>query len=606
MDNERPPRLWLAMWQRFALAGVLIVLLCGGATAAVTLRTANQLAGDIFPKLNQIHVAKGVIASIYTGGPKTFLILGSDKRYGSKNSEERQAAAHSDTILLVRFDPEQGQTSVLSVPRDLLVSIKAPNGQIYYPHKINYAYTLGSELHGYGHDEAAALAAETVERVFPGLGKLNGIIDVTFTGFIRLVDSLGCVYVNVDHRYFHENNGTPEADYTAINVQPGYQKLCYENALDYVRYRHTDSDFVRVARQQDFLRDLREQISPEDMLGKIEMVAKAVGRAISTNFPPSASVLVELTKLIAFSQEKPLRQVEFKRSNVDYMLNGESYVTSTPELEQETLEDFLHGDQHLRAPSSGARAHSSSHHGAHHGHVSSGEVSPASIDLYPTPTSAEEQAVNAAVQVPFPVLYPRPADRASHAGRGAPLRPARPRRPPPPRLHRGLPAEHPGWLLRRRGHRLARTPDRRPPPGNPPDREPHIHVLRRRGTHPHDRVARTPRPLLGHQHPARGTLQPADARDRPLRAAAAVSLAYSRGLSGREVAVVGVQPHLPRAGAPNQPPAAARAWSSAALTSASAWAFSARGTVRIDHRSNAFSAASASRCRGRIASCLTL
>jgi hypothetical protein len=62
MDEERPPRLWLGMWQRFALAGVLIVLLCGGATAAVTLRTANQLAGDIFPKLNQIHVDKGVIA----------------------------------------------------------------------------------------------------------------------------------------------------------------------------------------------------------------------------------------------------------------------------------------------------------------------------------------------------------------------------------------------------------------------------------------------------------------------------------------------------------------------------------------------------------------
>ena len=97
--------------------------------------------------------------------------------------------------------------------------------------------------------------------MLPGL-KLNGIIDVTFAGFIRVVDSLGCVYVNVDHHYFNENNGTPETDYTSINLQPGYQKLCYENALDYVRYRHTDSDFVRVARQQDFLRALREQAPP--------------------------------------------------------------------------------------------------------------------------------------------------------------------------------------------------------------------------------------------------------------------------------------------------------------------------------------------------------
>ncbi len=147
-----------------------------------------------------------------------------------------------------------------------------------------------------------------------------------------MVDSLGCVYVNVDHRYFNENIGTPETDYTSINLQPGYQKLCYENALDYVRYRHTDSDFVRVARQQDFLRDLREQVSPQ--LGEVDKVAKTVGRAISTNFSPSASILLELAKLIGFSQGKPLRQVKFQTENIDYVLNGGDYVTSSLTLER--------------------------------------------------------------------------------------------------------------------------------------------------------------------------------------------------------------------------------------------------------------------------------
>jgi LCP family protein required for cell wall assembly len=380
---------------------VLIVLLSGAATAAVTVRTASHLAEEVFPKLNQIHTPKGLIASIYTGGPKTFLILGSDKRYGSKNSEEREAAPHSDTILLVRFDPEQDQTSVLSIPRDLLVSITTPEGRVYYPEKINFAYTLGSTLRG--HDEGANLAAETIKHVFPGL-QLNGIIDVTFAGFIKVVDSLGCVYVNVDHRYYNDNEGTPETDYTSINLQPGYQKLCYENALDYVRYRHDDSDFVRVARQQDFLRDLREQVSPE--LGQIDTVAKAVGRAISTNFSPSASILLELAKLIGFSQGKPLRQVKFQTENVDEMLNGVSYVTSSPELEQATLRDFLYGHQHLAAPSSSAGSSASSHHHRHH-HSSATAPSAASEDLYPTPSSAEDQAVSAAVQVPFPMLYPR-------------------------------------------------------------------------------------------------------------------------------------------------------------------------------------------------------
>ena len=185
--------------------------------------------------------------------------------------------------------------------------------------------------------------------MFPSL-KLNGIVDVNFAGFIRLVDTLGCAYVMVDHRYYNQNVGTPETDYTSINLEPGYQKLCYENALDYVRYRHTDSDFVRVARQQDFLRDLREQIDPSNVLGQLDTVAKAVGHAITTTFPASASELIELAKLIAFSQAKPLRQVKFQASNENALINGGSYVTSTQQLERTTLEEFM-GQGHEEGPS---------------------------------------------------------------------------------------------------------------------------------------------------------------------------------------------------------------------------------------------------------------
>ncbi len=197
------------------------------------------------------------------------------------------------------------------------------------------------------------LAAETIVReVFPELaGKLNGIVDVNFAGFIKVVDTLGCAYVNVDHRYYNENVGSTETDYTSINLEPGYQKLCYENALDYVRYRHTDSDFVRVARQQDFLRDLREQIDPTNELGQIDTVAKAVGRAIRTNFPATPSELVLLSKLIAFSQTKPLRQVKFLSTSVDYQPDGAAggdYVTSDPELEKQTLDTFLDGHEQLQ------------------------------------------------------------------------------------------------------------------------------------------------------------------------------------------------------------------------------------------------------------------
>jgi LCP family protein required for cell wall assembly len=320
---------------------------------------------------------------------------------GAKDSYDREDPPHSDTILLVRFDPEQEQTSVLSIPRDLMVNITTKNGESYPQEKINAAYTIGNKLGGT--KGGMVLAAETIEReVFPGL-KLNGIVDVSFKGFIEVVDTLGCAYVNVDHHYY--GGGTPEENYTFINIQPGYQRLCYENALDYVRYRHDDSDFVRVARQQDFLRDLREQIDPSDELGQIDKVAKAVGRAISTTFHSSASELIELTKLVAFSQTKPLRQVKFQTTNVDDQVGGVDYVTSSPELEQATLQDFLNGHEQLQLPApSGPPAHRSGHHG--HSHGGSGGFSASALGLVPAPSAGEGEIVKAAVEAPFPVLYP--------------------------------------------------------------------------------------------------------------------------------------------------------------------------------------------------------
>src|SRR5438105_6036190 len=398
MDDQRPPSLRRQMHKRFLLAAAAIVLLSGGATATVALNTVSGIAAEVFP--NTIPVPKGVVTPVYSGGPQTFLILGSDRRQRAKDAIDRSNPPHSDTILLVRFDPEQGQTSVLSIPRDLMVNISAQGGGYYPDEKINAAYTIGSKLGGAR--GGMVLTAETIEhQVFPGL-KLNGIVDVNFAGFIGVVDALGCVYVNVDHRYIHLNAQGGEA-YSEINLQPGYQKLCYQSALSYVRYRHTDSDFVRVARQQDFLRDLREQVSAEDVLGQIDTVAKAVGRAITSTFHASAGQLIQLAKLIAFSQAKPLRQVKFSALQANAQLRGGSYVTTTPALAEATLNDFLHGAQKLSPPRASSSAHAPRHGGRH---ASSGGFSPASIGLYSSSLSVPKGLARAGGGAPLPMLAP--------------------------------------------------------------------------------------------------------------------------------------------------------------------------------------------------------
>ena len=140
--------------------------------------------------------------------------------------------------------------------------------------------------------------------VFPGL-QVNHIIDVNFRGFEDLVDAIGCVYTDVDHRYY---NNTAVTDYSSIDIQPGYQKLCGDNqaetgALAFVRFRHTDTDIVRNARQQDFLRWAKSQFNASTQIcPSRDKLLKIFGANSQTDANlHSTDGLINLFNLIAFS-----------------------------------------------------------------------------------------------------------------------------------------------------------------------------------------------------------------------------------------------------------------------------------------------------------------
>ena len=90
---------------------------------------------------------------------------------------------------------------------------------------------------------------------------INYLIPINFLGFIGVVNKLGGVWLDVDRRYYNKNVGTSETDYANINLQPGYQHLTGKQALDFVRFRHTDSDLYRLARQQQFVGAARQQVA---------------------------------------------------------------------------------------------------------------------------------------------------------------------------------------------------------------------------------------------------------------------------------------------------------------------------------------------------------
>ena len=175
--------------------------------------------------------------------PAIALVIGSDHRY-----TDGSAPARSDTLMLVRIDPRTHLISLLSLPRDLWVDIPG-----YGQDKINAAYS----------DGGPKLALQTVKQV-TGL-HVNYLIGVNFHSFTSLVNELGGVYIPVDQAYVHteaENNALPVSErWSAINILPGYQLLNGANALAFSRFRHTDSDFYRTARQQTFLHAFEQKVS---------------------------------------------------------------------------------------------------------------------------------------------------------------------------------------------------------------------------------------------------------------------------------------------------------------------------------------------------------
>jgi LCP family protein required for cell wall assembly len=176
--------------------------------------------------------------------PAIALVIGYDHRAG----DGRGVPSRSDTMMLIRADPVTKTISLLSFPRDLIVPIYC--GKSAYPvdhGRINSAYAFCG----------ATGSLETVRHLTNV--PINYLISVNFSGFVATVDKLGGVWMDVDRRYYNKNVGTIETNYANIDLQPGYQLLTGRQALEFVRFRHTDSDLYRLARQQEFISAMRQQ-----------------------------------------------------------------------------------------------------------------------------------------------------------------------------------------------------------------------------------------------------------------------------------------------------------------------------------------------------------
>ena len=225
----------VALW-----LGLASLVLAAGSAGGAYLYFHESVAA-VAAKTPAVKRAARTLDVPLPGQPALALVIGYDHRL----EDGKDTPSRSDTLMLVRADPETESISLLSFPRDLRAEIRCP-GRTPYSDKIAHAYTACGPQG----------SLDTV-KALTGL-PVNYLITVNFRGFRQIVDRLGGAWIDVDRRYFNDRGGP--FGYAKINLRPGYQQLTGRRALDYVRYRHTDSDLYRVARQQQFVKAFKGQV----------------------------------------------------------------------------------------------------------------------------------------------------------------------------------------------------------------------------------------------------------------------------------------------------------------------------------------------------------
>jgi LCP family protein required for cell wall assembly len=247
---------------KFFLWLVIVVLVAAGALAGGAWLYINQSVAAVQAHSAPVKAAQEELVEAKADQPTVALVIGYDKRLGPESS----IGSRSDTIMLLRADPGKDVVSMMSFPRDLLVTIPGCEGQAPFTGRINEAYT-------YCGPRGTLRTVKELTHI-----PINYIVTVNFIGFRDIVDKLGGVNIDVDHRYFNDNSNGE--NYATIDLHSGYQHLNGKQALDYVRFRHTDSDLYRVVRQQNFVTAMKQQVSTNWSLAKIPSIVNTITKNV--------------------------------------------------------------------------------------------------------------------------------------------------------------------------------------------------------------------------------------------------------------------------------------------------------------------------------------
>ena len=202
-------------------------------------------------------------------GRLNLLLIGSD-------AGPDRWSLRTDTIIVLSVDVKSGRAAMFGFPRNLIgvplppeSAGAVPGGR--FPGLLNalYVYAMGHPKGFPGGDARGMRAVAGAIQELAGV-RLDAMAVVNLAGFVRLVDELGGLWIDIPERLVDSNY--PIEDGTAwihLHFEPGCQHLGGRMALAYARSRHQDSDYGRMRRQQAVLLALRRQVDPVALVPKV-------------------------------------------------------------------------------------------------------------------------------------------------------------------------------------------------------------------------------------------------------------------------------------------------------------------------------------------------
>ena len=316
---------------RFLLNTLLFLAIIAGGAAGGAYLWAHQTVAKTAAHSEDVKHTRKFLKAPLPNQPVIALVIGYDRRIGMGADRGR-----SDTLMLMRADPRKGSQSIslLSFPRDLKVPLYC-SGPGYTPSssfadaKINSAYSA-----------CGAPGPLLTVKALTGL-PINYVVTVNFRGFTQVVSHVGGVYLDVDrHYYIPPGTGT-----ASIDLQPGYQRLRGSQALDYVRFRHFDDDYHRIARQQAFIRAFRQQTSKLSLVDYVNIV-NTIAKNLEVQDSSGRSLpLKTLLSYARLAQDLPNGNlIQVKLENVGNINDGSSDTAVSATDLQKAIDQFTNPD----------------------------------------------------------------------------------------------------------------------------------------------------------------------------------------------------------------------------------------------------------------------